>query len=126
MRKQGTALSQQPAVDMAQPILLDKGREKIVDYALHPDLDRLPEFTVIPAGSAMLLALQMARHHLFDPDRHEVKDGVLVRYVSLSELAIYYYFRLQRSVNGTVLKLAMDAGTIELGGGDEIGELWQQ
>lgn len=114
------------AIQEGQPIILDRKGEKIVDYALHPDLDRLPEFTVIPAGSAMLLAIQMSRHHLFDPERHHVRDGRIIRYVTLSELAIYNYFKLQRSVDGTVLKLAMDAGTIELGGGDEIGELWQQ
>lgn len=106
---------------------IGKAHEKIVDYVLNPGLDRLPEYTIIPRGSAMLLSIQHARHHLFDRKRHELdEEGQLIRYVSLAETALNMYYRLQRSSGGTLLKLAMETGQIELGGGDELDTAWMQ
>lgn len=108
-------------------INLNKQSEKALEYALNPPLNRIHEFTVIPKGSAMLLALQMAKFRLFDPTVHQYDEaGNLIRRVTLAEMAINIFFQLQRSVDGLLLKGTLDLSSFEVGGEDGYQDVWTQ
>lgn len=108
---------------MSDPIITQQKSDRAIEYALNPTKDRLPGFTIIPKGSAMPLAIQLAKYRMFDPTRHQymtLEDGTkkLVRRITVAESALNYYFELQRSVEGKVLFASLDLASLELGGED--------
>ena len=90
-------------------ILPGKAAEKAIEYALNPDTDRLCEFTVLSKGSTMSMACEMAKHRYFDRNRHIRNErGEIIRHVTIAELTLLYFMKLQRSVDGKCLNRSFD------------------
>jgi len=107
--------------------IVQQKSEKALEYLLNPSPDRIYEFTSIPQGSSWLLAHKLANFHMFDPSIHIYnEDGRLVRRVTTAELAYNYYFKLQRSVGGQLMKITAEIGSIELGAEDGVQDRWDQ
>ncbi|MBV6343074.1 hypothetical protein [Candidatus Magnetobacterium casense] len=107
--------------------VIQQRSDKALEYVLNPPVDRMYEFTVIPKGSSWLLAHQLAKFHMFDPGIHKYdENGRLLRRVTIAELAYNFYFKLQRSVDGNLLKGALDLSSLELGADDGVQDRWDQ
>jgi len=65
---------------------------KMIDVVFNPTEERLPEMTVIPRGLVLSMSMMMTYDHVLDPKRTK----------TLSSIWLNNFFRLQRSVGGTL------------------------
>lgn len=95
----------------------DRGNEsavvRLINHIFKPSKENIMDLTVIPKTQSLKIATTMALSKASDPNRHEyytLPSGkkVLKRWVPLDEIAMQYYFHLQRSVDGRLL----DSGII--------------
>ena len=65
---------------------------KMIDVVFNPTEEHLPEMTVIPRGLVLSMSMMMTYDHVLDPKRTK----------TLSSIWLTNFFRLQRSVGGTL------------------------
>jgi len=65
---------------------------KMIDVVFNPSEEHLPEMTVIPRGLVLPMSMMMMYDHVLEPGRKK----------TLSSIWLTNFFKLQRSVGGTL------------------------
>lgn len=98
-----------------------KASNHLLDLMFDTPSGKIKELTYLPKGTPVVLARQMAMHHLFDGSVHERdEEGNVVRYVPIDELAVQYYLQLQRSVDGNHIKRGIELASMFLANEEEM------
>lgn len=98
-----------------------KASKHLLDLIFDTPADKIKELTYLPKGTPVVLARQMAMHHLFDDTVHRRdEEGNIVRYVPVDELAVQYYLQLCRSVGGEHIKRGTELASMFLANEEEM------